>query len=162
MYLKSQGYNTELINESFWDVLGGIFGTGFGGIVDTFKESMIKSLIKKFTPLDPEGWMAELISISIGNIHLNDIDKLTDCRFLSKIFTKSIVELVVERIKNQAGLTGGFYGVLRNIMIDSLDSTEFAKKLEASIGELICPLISGVSKKMETKAEEMKSNAINS
>ncbi len=162
IYLKSQGYNTKLINESFWDVLGGIFGSSLSGVGNTFKEYMVRWFIKKFTPLDPEGWLADIISISIGNIDLKDLDKLTDCRFLSKVFTKSIAELLVNKIKKNAGLTGGFYDVLRNVLIDAVDNTEFAKKLEASIASLICPLVSNVEQKMESKAEQMKTGAMGS
>ncbi len=160
-YLNSQGYNKELINESLWDILKGVFGSSSEGIFQYFKEYMAKWLITKLTPIDPEGWVGGIIIRAFGNIKLSDINKLTDCDYLSKLLTKSIVEEVIQKAKDKAGMTGAFYDILRNAVVESLDNTDFVQNIESGIAGIICPLVGGVAKKMEKKAEQMKTGAIN-
>lgn len=160
-YLNSQGYNKELINESLWDILKGVFGSSSEGVFQYFKEYMAKWLITKLTPIDPEGWVGGIIIRAFGNIKPSDINKLTDCDYLSKLLTKSIVEEVIQKAKAKAGMTGAFYDILRNAVVESLDNTEFVQNIESGIAGIICPLVGGVAKKMEKKAEEMKTGAIN-
>jgi hypothetical protein len=45
-------------------------------------------------------------------------------------------------------------------MVEHLDSSEFAQKLESGISHLICPLLGGVTQKMSTVANTMKDKAI--
>jgi hypothetical protein len=161
IYLKSQGYNKELINESLWDMLKGVFGSSFEGVGQYFKEYMAKWLITKLTPIDPEGWIGGIIIRAFGNLRVSDINKLTDCDFLSRLLTKSIVEEIIQKLKTKAGMTGAFYDILRNAVVESLDDSEFGQKIESGIAEIICPLVGGIAKKMETKSEEMKNGAIN-
>lgn len=155
--LSDKGYDRKIINEQFWDMLKGVFGSGAEGIMETFKEYLVKLAIKKLTPMDPDGWVSTLISTSVGNLDMADIPKLTDCGFVTKLLSKSAVESVVSKMGNKAELSGPFYSIIRNSIFDALDKTELARKVEDGIASYICPSISKIKGKMgdlATKAKE--------
>jgi hypothetical protein len=157
LYLNSQGFDKQIIEEGFFDIISGIFGKSGDAVLQTFKEYVAKWLIKNLTPLDPQGWIAGIIVKSIGNVNLTEIPKLiSDCNFLSKTLSKAVVEESIDRMKNMAGLEGEFYNVLRNAIVQSLEDTDLGKKVETSLGSFICPLLGGVKQKMEVAADTMK------
>lgn len=162
IYLNSQGYNRQMINEGFFDIIGGIFGKGGEGIIQYFKEYIAKWLVEKLTPFDPKGWVGGTIIRAIGNLPIGDIPKLTDCNYLTKLLSKSLGEEAVEQLKQRAGLEGPFYDILRNAIIESLTETDLGQKLEGVLGSILCPLLSKVTGKMEDAAEKMKEGALSS
>lgn len=159
-YLNSQGYDSQLINENFLDMLKGLFGTAADSTLQYFKESIAKWLIEKLTPMDPNGWMANIIIAAVGNVPIGEVSKLTECNYLSDVLTKSIVEGAVNKYKNEQGLTGPFYDILRNGIIEMLEDTKFGQTVEHAIGELVCPLLGGIKDKMGSAAEGMKKGAL--
>lgn len=159
-YLNSQGYNSQLINENFLDMLKGLFGTAADSTLQYFKESIAKWLIEKITPMDPNGWMANIIIAAVGNVPIGEISRLTECNYLSDVLTKSIVEGAVNKYKNEQGLTGPFYDILRNGIIEMLEDTKFGQVIETAIGDLVCPLLGGIKDKMGSAAETMKKGAL--
>ena len=159
-YLNSQGYDSRLINENFLDMLKGLFGTAADSTLQYFKETIAKWLIEKITPMDPNGWMANIIIAGVGNVPIGEITRLTECNYLSDVLSKSIVEGAVNKYKNEQGLTGPFYDILRNGVIEMLEDTKFGQVVEHAIGELVCPLLGGIKDKMGSAADSMKKGAL--
>jgi hypothetical protein len=159
-YLNSQGYDSQLINENFLDMLKGLFGTAADSTLQYFKESIAKWLIGTLTPMDTNGWMANIIIAAVGNVPIGEISRLTECNYLSDVLTKSIVEGAVNKYKNEQGLTGPFYDILRNGVIEMLEDTKFGQVIETAIGDLVCPLLGGIKDKMGSAAETMKKGAL--
>jgi len=159
-YLNSQGYDSKLINENFLDILKGLFGTAADSTLQYFKESIAKWLIEKLTPMDPNGWMANIIIVAVGNVPIGEITRLTECNYLSDVLTKSIVEGAVNKYKNEQGLTGPFYDILRNGIVEMLEDTKFGQVIETAIGDLVCPLLGGIKDKMGSAADTMKKGAL--
>jgi hypothetical protein len=159
-YLNSQGYDTYFINETFLDTLKGLFGTAADSTLQYFKEQIAKWLIEKLTPMDPNGWMANIIVVAVGNVPIGEITRLTECNYLSDVLTKSIVEGAVNKYKNEAGMEGAFYDILRNGIIEMLEDTKFGQTVETAIGKLVCPLLGGVADKMKNMGDSMKKGAL--
>jgi hypothetical protein len=159
-YLNSQGYSSKLINENFLDMLKGLFGTAADSTLQYFKESIAKWLIEKLTPMEPNGWMANIIIAAVGNVPIGEISRLTECNYLSDVLTKSIVEGAVNKYKNEQGLTGPFYDILRNGIIEMLEDTKFGQVIETAIGDLVCPLLGGIKDKMTSASDSMKKGAL--
>jgi hypothetical protein len=159
IYLNSQGFDKTLINEGFWDVLGGLFPSGnvIGG---WFKEKMASWLIEAIAPGQENSWIGNIIITTIGNLKVGDITKLTNCDFTTKLLAKSISEGVIRKFAESKGVSGVLADLIRNSMVDHLDSSDFAQKLETGLSHMICPLLGGVSQKMATVATEMKNKAI--
>jgi uncharacterized membrane protein YeaQ/YmgE (transglycosylase-associated protein family) len=159
VYLNNQGFDKELINEGFWEILGGLFPST-NTIGETFKEYLTKWLIEAIAPGQENGWIGNIIITSVGNLKIGDVTKLTNCEFTTKLLSKSIAEAVVRKFAESKGISGVLADLIRNSMIEQLDSTEFAQKLESGLAHVICPLLGGVSQKMSTVANKMKDKAI--
>ena len=161
IYLESQGFDKQLIKEEFWDALKGLFGQhGSEAIFGTFKEYMGKWLLQKLTPVNPDGWIGSIIVTAIGNLHIDDLSKLTDCNFLTKKIASSIGEGIARKIQHDKGFDGGISDIVRNGLFSAIDSNEMVKSLENGLAKLLCPALSGVKAKLENKAQQMKTMAI--
>jgi hypothetical protein len=161
IYLESQGFDKQLIKEEFWDTIKGMFGQhGSEAIFGTFKEYMGKWLLQKLTPVNPEGWIGSIIVAAIGNLHIDDISKLTDCNFITKKLASSIGEGIARKIQHDKGYDGGISDVVRNGLFSAIDNSEMVKSLESGLTKLVCPALSGVKTKLENKANKMKTMAL--
>jgi hypothetical protein len=130
IYLNSQGFDRDLINEGFWDTITGFFSNhGTDSIAGTFKEFLTKGVISWFGG-DPNSWLSTAVETAVGNINISDYGKLTECDFLTKQIAKSISETAVSKIQHDKGLTGGIWDVIRNGLVDALDESTFAQKIE--------------------------------
>ena len=160
IYLNSQGFDKDIIKEGFWDSLTGLLGHAPTGIMEYFKEYIGKWLVGHLTPVDPEGWIGSMIITGIGNLDIGDISKLTDCNFLTKLISKSVADGAIRKVTHEKGLDGPFYDILRNSLVDMLDESTFAQKLEEGLVSVICPLLGGVKTKMDSATDKLKEKAL--
>ena len=160
VYLNSQGFDKQVINEGFFDMLKSLLGHTPDGVMEYFKEYMGKWLVEHLTPMDSEGWFGSMIITGIGNLPIGDIPKLTDCNYLTKWISKTAAEGTVRKLTHEKGLDGAFYDVLRNSIVDMLDSTSLGSKIEEGLGSIICPLLGGVKNKMEKATDTLKQKAL--
>lgn len=137
-----------------------LFGHSPDAIMEYFKEYMAKWLVNNLTPMDPEGWVGNMIITGVGNLPIGDIPKLTDCNYLTKWISKSAAEGTVRKLTHEKGLDGPFYDVLRNAIVDMLDSTSLGSKIEEGLGSIICPLLGGVKNKMNVATDTLKQKAL--
>lgn len=158
-YLNSQGFDKGLINEGFWDILSGLFPSG-NVIGQWFKEKMSTWLIEKIAPGQENSWVGNIIITTIGNLKPTEITQLTNCDFTTKLLAKSISEAVIKKFADSKGVSGVLADLVRNSMVEHLDSSEFAQKLESGLSHIICPLLGGVTQKMSAVADTMKNKAI--
>ena len=161
IYLNSQGFSQHIIEEQFFDTLKGFFGKeDYDSIFDTFKEYMGEWLVSKLTPLHEDGWMSKLITSSIDDVKLNEIEKLLDCSFLTKTISKSIVDGSVRKLEKDNDLDGGLYDMVRNNLFDYVNSNDFLNKLESDITKILCPLLNGISEKLDKAHDEIRDKAM--
>ena len=128
--------------------------------MEYFKEYMAKWLVNNLTPMDPEGWLGNIVITAIGNLAIGDIPKLTDCNFLTKLISKSVAEGALRKLTHEKGLEGPFYDILRNSIVDMLDETSLGTKIEEGLGNVICPLLGGITSKMNSATDKLKQNAL--
>lgn len=160
VYLNSQGFDKQVVNEGFFDMLKSLLGHSPDGIMEYFKEYMGKWLVEHLTPVDPDGWIGNMIITGIGNLPIGEIPKLTDCNYLTKWLSKSAAEGTVRKLTHEKGLDGPFYDVLRNSIVDMLDETSLGSKIEEGLGGIICPLLGGVKNKMDDATDKLKEKAL--
>ena len=158
-YLNSQGFDKGLINEGFWDILSGLFPSG-NVIGQWFKEKMSSWLIEKIAPGQEKSWVGNIIITTIGNLKAGEITQLTNCDFTTRLLAKSISEAVIKKFADSKGVSGVLADLVRNSMMEHLDGSEFAQKLESGLSHIICPLLGGVTQKMSKVADTMKTKAI--
>jgi hypothetical protein len=159
-YLSSLGIKKTVISENIIDWFKNVLGVGDNTVVepvlDTFKESFIGYIIKLIVPTSSNSLLANIIKTGLADIDMNDMDKLTDCNFLSDTISKAIVEGTVNKLKNNVGLVGGVFDVVRNSVIDFVDNTEFANSIKTGVNTFICEAIAGKIDELKDKIEQMK------
>ena len=160
-YLNQNGYNKNLINEGLWEFLKGAFGDSADVIMQVFKEHIAEWFIEKITPMDPDGWMANLITTSVGNLEWSEISKLTDCGNFTKFMSKNIVETIIKKMGNKSGAEGTFFDFMRNTIIEALEKSELGQKIETGLSNFVCPSLSNVKSKMSVLTDKMKTGALN-
>lgn len=136
---NTSGLGNNRINES--NILSSVLGIGGEGIIGYFKEKLADSIINKFVPGGSETWLGGMISTTIGNIKVGDYlnGNIFKCEFLVPQLAKSIGENAVRQFADNKGLTGGFYDVLRNSLVELVDDVPFIHKIEEGIGKVLCP-----------------------
>jgi hypothetical protein len=162
-YLHQQGFNQKLIVNEMFDIFGALFGRKTqDSIFQTFKEYAADWIIRNLTPLDPDGWIASVIETTLGNIPIGDWinGKVFKCDYISDALTKGIIEGAVKKVSGEKGLSGGFYDLLRNRIVETLNDTEFGTQVENFVGDLICPKWGEISNKVTSTAETMKDKAL--
>ena len=158
-YLHSQGFDKKIINESFWDMLKGLFGDSVDGALQYFKEYAAKWLLDQFG-VDSSGWIGSIVITAIGNLDLADIPKLTDCNFVTKLLSKSLAEGAIRKLQGDTVGLGPVQDIIRNTVVEVLSETDLGEKIESALGSFICPMISKIAGKMGMAGDTLKSNAM--
>lgn len=158
-YLHSQDFDKELIKEGFFDLLSGLFGNASSGIFQYFKEHIARWLVTKFG-FNPDSWLGNIVIVAVGNLPFSELHNLTNCNFVSKMLAKDIAEGAINKIKNDQGLTGPGYDILRNAMVEMVEDSSFGQKIENKISDFICPKLQGLSGKLGDVTKKIKTNAL--
>lgn len=162
-YLHKQGYNSELISEQFLDFFGALFGQKTQeSVLETFKEYAVDWIIKKLTPLDPDGWVASVLETAIAEIPIGDWfkGKVFKCDYLVDKLSRGMVEGTIKYMGQQKGLSGGFVDLVRNRITEALEDTKFSNDVEGFLTNLICPGWSQVESKMSGAISGMQEKAL--
>ena len=157
--LRSQGFETEVISEGLFDMLGGLFGAAGGGIGQIIKEKMATWIISKLG-LSTDGYLSNFIIVAFGNLPLSDYGKLTDCKFLSDLITNSVVESIALNVEKKSGKDGVFMDLLRNIAGDYFKDSSVENKISGFLEGMICPLMGGIKGKMKDAEEQIKASVV--
>ena len=157
--LRSQGFETEVISEGLFDMLGGLFGAAGGGIGQIIKEKMASWIISKLG-LSTDGYLSNFIIVAFGNLPLSDYGKLTDCKFLSDLITNSVVESIALNVEKKSGKDGVFMDLLRNIAGDYFNDSAVENKISGYLEGVLCPLMGGIKGKMKDAEEQIKASVV--
>ncbi len=152
IYLKSQNFNSKLINEGLLSFLGGLpFGSG---ITQYFKEQFLRWLAGKMgAPVD--GFLFGVLQKAFGNIELRDYPKLLECSFLTKQITDAFAEQGLAEIEKRTVGTGAAAEISRNMMMELFKSSEVHRVIENAIGKYVCPSLGNISSKMQAAVGDM-------
>lgn len=161
-YLNSQGFNNKLINEEFLDVIKGLFGNAGEGVFNYIKERFATFIVTKLTPMDPNGWAANILITAVGNIPIGDYmtGKVFSCDYISDVLSKSVAEGALRKVQYEKAMGGPLYDILRNAIVETLEDTKFGSAIENAIGDLVCPLLGGIKEKMNLASDAIKDKAL--
>jgi hypothetical protein len=156
MYLRSQGFNSQILNEGLFDFLGGALGHSTEGVTQFFKEKLSDKVLT-ILGVNPDSWVGGVVSTTIGNLALSDIPKVfTDCSFTTKLLSKSIAEEAVNQVRLGVGVSGGFYDILSNTLVEMIEKGDFAQSIEEKLADSICPMLSDVRQKFTDTEQGLK------
>ncbi len=156
--LRNEGYNEMVISEQIsllsnltnlftggkgGDFLSGLKGAAGGGLMSTVVETIAGGLLKTMG-IDPKGTLGTLILKTITNLTPADFPKLSDCRFVSGLVTKSVLETIAaEATKSIGGKTmvGSF---IENTLFELGEESEIFQSIKNFIGDkIVCPYLEG-------------------
>ncbi len=82
--------------------------------------------------------------LTIGNIPIGDITKLTDCNYIVPLLAKSIPESMAKKFLASKGMDNALSSVVRNATVEIIDDNSFVQSLEKGLSKAICPIWSGL------------------
>jgi hypothetical protein len=139
-----------------FDFLGGVLGHSTEGVTQFFKEKLVDKVLS-ILGINPDSWVGGVISTTVGNLSLSDIPKiLTDCSFTTKLLSKSIAEEAVNQVRLGVGVSGGFYDILSNTLVEMIEKGDFAQSVEEKLAQFICPMLSDVRNKFTKTEQKLK------
>ena len=157
LFLESQGYDKKLINENFWDVVKVFFGEkGSESVFKSFKTRMGEWLTSHLSPKKSDGWIGDCIRKTISNIDIMDIENITNCKFLTRKITKSVIDKLDEKINNDELKDEGLYDIVRGGMADNVKSARFKDHIEDRVSSMICPILYEMSNNFDKTFIDMK------
>lgn len=156
--LRNEGFDEMIISEQMGllsnltnfftsgkggDFLSGLKGAAGGGLMSTVIETIAGGILKTMG-IDPKGTLGTLILKTITNLTPADFPKLSDCRFVSGLITKSVMETIAaEATKSIGGKTmvGSF---IENTLFELGEESEIFQSIKNFIGDkIVCPYLEG-------------------
>jgi hypothetical protein len=162
IYLNSQGYSKELIQEGILDFISNIFGASGSGIWQMIKSRLTNKLIERLG-INPNTWQATFVKEAFANINISDVPKLlTDCSFTTKLLTKTIVETLIVQLTNKKDGTKNsiLSDILRQSFVEALEKTDVGQRIESSLAKIVCSLIHGIGENLEKFSDNVKQNIV--
>lgn len=161
LYLDSQIKNKKLINEEFWDVMKGFFGEeGSSQVFKSFKTRMSEWLTSHLSPKKKDGWVGNCIKKTIQDMDISDVHHITNCDFLTREISKSIIQKLDEKMSNEELKDDGIYDIVRGGMKENVKGIKFKKHVEGKVKQMICPILYDMSNRFDDSFEEMKKRAV--
>lgn len=156
--LKSNKYNLDLINESFFDWLSSFLGVE----TQNMKEYIVNFFIKLFG-IDPSSNLASSISTAIDNVPESEYGKLfTDCEYTSDVMSKAMVEAMMEQMAGGLESQEVIPGMFQNSIMDTLsqDKISISNRMKERIHDFVCEKLNKVHVNMENAKDEIIDKAL--
>lgn len=133
--------SNSIVSESFdlGGILKGLLGNLFGGsTIETIAEPFVNALLTKLGM--PQGfWKNFLISFITTN-PTEFLKSFSDCKIMTKLLTRSLVEGLVMNLQTQSGFGGFFPDLVRNVLGDTIRESDFVSGIENGLSGTICSL----------------------
>lgn len=157
--MRQEGFSEEVISEQMdflsgitglfggggkgGDFLSSLKGAGGSGLMSTVVETIAGGLLRSMG-VNPQSTLGTLILKTLTNLTPADFPKLTDCRFVSGLLTKSVMETIAaEATKSIGGKTmvGSF---IENTLFELGEQSEIFQSIKNFIGDkIVCPYLEG-------------------
>ena len=135
-YLKTQGYNSQAINEGLFSMLGGLLGGAFKSTPQVFGEYVAGWLMKTLG-VPENSYIASSIQALVGNLNISDYDRMfSDCRFASNKIADSLIEGYVLQLQKQKDLSSGAGGFIISALRNSVRLESFLRALVSMSSEI--------------------------
>lgn len=127
----------NLVNEQLGDILKGIFGNLFPGALETMGEKMVNSILSWF---GLGGYFKDFLVSAITTHPTKLVEAMKSCESLVSLVADSLSEAMVMKIQKDRGVGGTGYDMIRNVLGDTLKSSEFVDNLKNQMSSTVCSL----------------------
>jgi hypothetical protein len=146
--LIGEGYEQRVVENAFWDLLGGNNAVG-SGIVQTFKKTIFGYFVEKLG-IDPKSFMGNVLTNAFANVQFKDYYRLfTDCNFTTDILAKTLLESFIDQWRNQAGFDSIFHTALKEVLVEAAANTTVYKGLSEKLHGFVCPALKELTSKVD-------------
>jgi len=92
-----------------------------------------------------KGPLRQALVISLGNVPFTDIPKLFKCDYLVSVLSEGVKEYLLYKVTDmfQQGEPGKMMNLVRNVVGDTVQSTEMNKRIEKYLKETVCGALGG-------------------
>jgi hypothetical protein len=147
--------NNRIIVEQDWGgLLKTIFGGAFGSVAQTMVEPFINSILSSLGFKD--GFVKNFIISYLSTRPSDIINSFSDCKMMTKLVSKSIVESMVMTMQREKGYGGFGYDLIRNQLGNVLESTEFISGIEKGVQETVCSVVDKLANNTKSVSEKLK------
>lgn len=160
IYLNNQNYNSKLISESFFDMIGGVFGDKSEKVLEYFKNHISNWFSEKLTTKTDNSWISSRIKEVVNSTPNSDIPKLVDCSYITNKLSEKITNDTINNIDNVKHREGEIHQILKDVISDSIKTGNIQQKIQSRIGEKICPELQLVKTNLENKVKETQQKVI--
>lgn len=143
--IKQSSNGEQILTEGgILDLLGSIFGTTFSSGFETIFESMLSSLFNK---LGFSGFLADAVVFFFSRNPGKIIDSFRDCRSLAGNLGQAIMEAYIAKLQREYKVGGAGMDFVRNALMETLENSDFGKKLAGQFENFICGFFDTVKSK---------------
>jgi len=157
--LSLSGIDKKVINEELVQLLGTMFQSKNGEVMEMFKEKFGNWIADKVVDVDSEILSKSSVKDAINSVDINSVVKLIDCDYLSDLLTRLSVRNWSEtlmRVSNPSTVSD----ILRKTLKDTVDNTNFHNELKNRIKSNLCPVLSDIQNKMNDAENKIKNKAL--
>jgi hypothetical protein len=122
-------------------------------------EPILNVILKKLGFGD--GSFKNFIVSSLTSSPIDLVDAFSDCKVMTKLLVKSIIEAQVMVLQNEAGLSGVGLDFMRNTLGSLVNDERMVKELEDKLSMNVCELINNFIDKAESIKDTLKGNVPN-
>jgi hypothetical protein len=156
-YLKTQGFNKEMINEGLIDIIKSLFGNNSDVIFSTWKDQGVNWLIDKLG-VSHDDELSEKIKSKFSNVLTSEIPELfTDCDKVTDMIVDAMIEVFQENLKNGKSNGSEASRILQDSILEMTSHEDFQDSIEVKLKNTICPLLSKISSNMSNQENDIKS-----
>jgi hypothetical protein len=102
----------------------------------------IGSGLLSYAGIDPKGVLGTMILKTISNLSPTDIPKLSDCRFVAGLLTKSVMETIAAQATKSIGGTSMLGSFIENTLFEVGEESEIFQSIKNFIGDkIVCPYL---------------------
>ena len=143
----------QLLNEGLWDALSSLFGSSFSGLSQMIGKPIVNSIL---AALGMEDGYFKNVMISFFTKNWGSLAKALrgDCKELTGLVAKSLIEGLQMQLAASKGMTGAGYSFIRNTLNDSID--KMVQPLSDSLETTVCNLLGKFTQKATSVATNLK------
>lgn len=161
--LNKLNFENKLICETadkVFDVLGTVFGTSKGSIVEMFKERVVQFIMDELN-MEGNETMGDFLTEALADVEVDEIVPLfTNCYNLSRKISESIPKSYLKKLDMEKDMGGEFMSEVNDALKDIIQDGNFADKIQGRISRIICPIVDRLNEKFDSQLESMKTKLI--
>lgn len=144
-----------ILTENLMDTFKSLFGNAFSGVVQSLIEPTVR---KALNYIGITGYLQDFGVSLITRNPMEFIRGLSDCKIMTKLITKSLVEGLVMSLQKNITSQGFAWDAIRNALVDSLEESKFGESLTEALSTPVCEVYNNLMGNVKNVASKLTQN----